>query len=101
VKRRRNGLTITNASGSWATVDGRYEIVQMHAVTYCDGPHPERTKTGNGYCYGGEEHDYIAGWGVFDRATGREITDEPEPTLNGAHDRLADLIATRAGDESV
>lgn len=99
MRRRRGGVTLRHVDGVWRTEDGKYEVSQVRATTFCDGPHPERyrdTQTGrmvHDYCRGSQEHEVIIGWGVYDANSGNEITEEPDPKFVDAHDSLAAYVA--------
>jgi hypothetical protein len=102
MNRTRNGLTLTNtkipgATDEWHTVDGKFGISRVRAITFCDGPHPMRYRDDRGcmvttFHEGDEEHEYVAGWGIYDNG-GHELTEGEFRTLNDAHDHLASLIA--------
>lgn len=92
MKRTRCGLELTSAGGGlWLTDDG-YEVGHVREISMCEHPHPVRHRDESGrlvqgYCYGGEDHDRVFGWGGFD-PYGVEVV-EPVSTFAEAHELLA------------
>lgn len=86
-----HGVTLVRRDNKWHTEDGRYTIsVDNNATTFCDGPHPVRTRRFDGYrCPGNEEHS-IRLWNIWDN-------ESDDHAFGDVYDTMREAVGVLAG----